>query len=204
MAWLKVYQWEHEKFPAEQKIDIKPQYRKEFTYKIAKALDVDLEIVELNLRGRDSGRALNKYKQINLSSEKHKCSLGVILHEIAHLRDNQRNSNSGHEKTFKKTLIDVYVEYKSRFKYAFEEIRQEEMKQREIAEKQMQRELMIAQKKQERKQFMTSDNFKIQRLQARIKRLETKHKRIGTILIKAKRSLARLQKKQVKDIQEVK
>lgn len=107
---LKVYQWEEKTFPWQQKVNITPNLRREVTLRLAASLGIKVIEVETTLRGRDRGRAWPSVRRIALPTRLHNCSLGIILHELAHLWNYQLHQNRGHRLTWKRTLIKTYVE----------------------------------------------------------------------------------------------
>lgn len=109
MAYLKAYRKEKEKYPWQNKINVIPHLRYAVTHEVAKICNVRLNSVELNLRRPDSGRAWPIYKKIRLPNPKHRVSLGVIIHEVAHIHHYQRTGKSGHTGKFWSSLHLCYA-----------------------------------------------------------------------------------------------
>lgn len=186
MSYLQIYTWEHETFPWFQRIKIRPEYRHIIARKIAHHFKIICRYVELNTRGGGLAHGTT----IQLPNVNKSCSLGLIIHELAHLYDYQVNENSGHQKTFKKVLIKLYCELnrelvKQICDHARETVIQEKLHLQKEAEKQM----CLAQKKREQITFRRSRYYKIQMLQKRVKRLERRFKGIQTRLKTATRAL---------------
>lgn len=194
MAWLKVYQWEHERFKWEQRILIRPEYRRLLTERLAKHWGIK---VRVDFTKRNGGECVNGWI-IKLPTSNNRCPLGVILHEIAHAYDSQKYGNRGHEKTFRNCLSLIYHQSRPMLRVLLLAVKAEAkmlaMEQKAAAEKQATKIESGAIRQASREALRKSPAFKMERLRIRIKRLESRAKRIGTLLKSAKRSLSAMER----------
>lgn len=124
MVWLKIYDWEHQLYPREQKIRIKTEYRVAVARKLATKFNIYLRSVSLSKRG-NRATTYCQNAHIALPNRHNTCGLGLILHELAHLYDYQYFKHSGHCKTFRKALVKLYVESKWYLKDILREVKLE-------------------------------------------------------------------------------
>ncbi len=110
MAYLKVYQWEHETWPEFQKIEISREDVKSYLKKFARHFKIDIPYLSnSHKRGKHAG----VYYQgsfngtIVLTKE---CTFGIVIHEFAHHLTRMRHgTNHHHGKKFKRELKRVYT-----------------------------------------------------------------------------------------------
>jgi len=198
MARLKVYQWEWDKFPEEQKTLI----RSELRVPLAKALARKFGIRHLNVyqnRRNGGGRAWGG-SSIQLPFSHDNCPLGIIYHEIAHLvnfnifqyaeKNAGRPWKNGHEFTFKRAVIKVYVESRQmHIEKAMAEAEAEVIATKAKMHKDFERGRKKFERQEQAKARRQSPEHKIEQARLRIKRLESRIKRFQTLLKSARRSL---------------
>lgn len=103
---LKIYEWEHQQFKDLYDIRLLPQVQDKVVRALAKVFGVAIN--KLEFCTRYNGKAYT-YKGI-IQLPRIGCSVGLALHEIAHLYDWQKFNHRGHTGTFKKSLIKLMCE----------------------------------------------------------------------------------------------
>jgi hypothetical protein len=106
MAWLKIYQWEHEAYPEFRQVQIcrsdVPKYLKKFAR--------HFKVTEPYLNSRPKRSTGTYYRSSRSISLPATCSLGLVIHEFAHhLADETYQANIMHDKRFKRQLKKVYT-----------------------------------------------------------------------------------------------
>ncbi len=105
---LKIYAWEHRTFREMYDIHFLPAVREQMIRALAQHFQITLRDIEfVNQR---NGMAYSRQARIKLPRKT--CPVGLVVHELAHLYDWQKNGKDGHRKTFKKALIKLMVETK--------------------------------------------------------------------------------------------
>jgi hypothetical protein len=198
MAYLKVYSWEHNLYPEEQRTLIRAELR----VPLAKALARRFGIRHLNVyqRNRNGGGKAWGGSSIQLPFPHVDCSLGIIYHEIAHLvnfnifqyteKNAGRPWKNGHEFTFKRAVIKVYVESRQMYiEKAMAEAEAEVVATNAKMHKDFERGRKKFERQEQAKARRQSPEHKIEQARLRIKRLESRIKRFQTLLKSARRSL---------------
>ena len=119
MAYLKVYAWEHEKWPEFQTVHIDRTRQSALLRKLARHFKVDEPRIEqshrrgANATHNKSGAAGSYHKArwlgwcvIKIGSV---TTLGTLCHEFAHHLDWRRHNGDGHRRTFKRELKRTYT-----------------------------------------------------------------------------------------------
>ena len=115
MTWLKIYDWEHERYPKFQEIIVTEAQAKKYVKKLARHFKTPEPLVMAGnkTRGGLYWRGLYYAKDgkgrdgnIVLSDE---TSLGVVIHEFAHHLAWKRVKAKGHRKEFKRELKRAYT-----------------------------------------------------------------------------------------------
>jgi len=105
MAWLKVYEWERNKWPEFRKIEIARSDAPKYWKKFARHFKVSVPKLSKHIK-RDGGTYYSGIQVIRLP---HTTSFGTIIHEFAHHLTEQRyGSREHHGKKFKHELKRVY------------------------------------------------------------------------------------------------
>lgn len=205
MSAYQTYAWERATFPNQFRTMIQPEFRNALTRKLARAYKINGVEVSLNCgAGRGWCRKTFWGWQISLPRPDAACSLGVIIHEVAHAYAGQNETeNVGHSKKFKRALIKIMVESKRLLSGIFSEIRNDVEKAGRIVAKVTERETLAAQKRAAATAFKKTRRYRIEKLQERIKRLETRRKATETRLKSARRSLNTLERLEAAKQQEV-
>ena len=202
MAWLKIYEWERAKFPEMWATNVVPEHRAPLTEMIAASYGFHVN-VRLTKRGGGSfhrwvsgwasSRGGTRGGVIKLPFPSKPCSLGVIVHELAHGLNWAEHDGTGHTGMFKHCLIKLAVEVPPRYDREFLPKLLAKDKEREaVVVKDMQRrEAKEAREVAQRAKRKTYE-FKRARLEAQIKRLESRQKRVATMLYRANRRLVAL------------
>lgn len=195
---LVIYRWEREKFPWHYRVNILPQYRAEVTRELALAFGLKHVYVQLTTRG--GGWANTGNGQIRLPSRAvRRCSLAMIVHEIAHHYDKKHYGGNGHRASFKKSLIKLLVEVRTYRMLipVFAKIRRDAVdraaanaKATVAYSKKLQREADFAARKK-------TTAYKLEKVQARAAILRTRIKRLTTALKKAERQAKALERRAV-------
>lgn len=192
---LKAYRTEWERYKWEWRIKLGPRFSALATETIAKIFDLRVR-VELVNRSRgtcDGWRITLPYSG---------CSLGMVLHEIAHAYDRQKYHSSGHTGTFVNSRGVVFHHSRVRIKELLLKVKAqidlEAIEARANAERLAKREMAQAERKQNLRQIKDSRGYRIAKAEARIKRLESKAKRLQTMLRTARRSLSALRRYEAK------
>ena len=160
MAATKVYEWERKTFPWHQKIWIKPDHRIALTRALAKHWGIGLGgTVTMVTRG--GGHAIYDSVQfsflrdsIKLPKEEYRCSLALILHELAHHYNHQKLKGDNHGAKFKQSVIKLFIEVRvmKLLPPIFAMLREKDAKRREKRAKDleaMNRRIAIRQKRDE-------------------------------------------------------
>ena len=185
---LAIYRWEWAKFPWAWAVKVRPEFRVMLTQELAEHFCEFRPVVRLSTRNH--GLAFGGM-EVALPQAKYTCKLGLIMHEVAHLLAHAKGSK-GHDAAFKAALIRVHVEARvmKLLPAIFERIRATIKAQRRGYDRAVLRESARAFKRAKLAEHRRSRGYKMDLLRARIKRLESKKKRLETGLKSAKRSLA--------------
>ena len=195
MGAEKFYRWERMAFPWHWKVKVAPDLRVPLTLWLARHWKIPIwGNVQLTTRGGGRGGI----GIIKLPRAGYQCSLGLIIHELAHPYNTDRNGESvrSHGAKFRQGMIKLLCETRSfkLVKKAVEQIRKnrEESfhKGKAIAIREEKRIARVQAAKAHRK----SREFKIARLKDRAKKLRTRIKRLTTNLKSAERSLRAYEK----------
>jgi predicted SprT family Zn-dependent metalloprotease len=193
MALLKAYEWEREKFPQEREIWIPAEERIPLTQAIARHLGLPLGPVELRRRG-GGGQYHHHNRGIWLAIPSKSLPLGTIYHELAHLLHHVRFNGSGHTGKFKNCLRLVYFNTRPKIDALRQMVKNDiafkELAQQGAAMVRAEREQRAAQQRAERTAIRKQPEFKLQQIENRIKRLQSRAKRIATLIKSANRSAA--------------
>ena len=198
MSWLKIYDWEHKQWPRENRTRVRYEFRDEIAYKLAAAFGVTRHTVSLDRRGDDLGQFLPMDNRIRLPNYRHECSLGIIYHEVSHALNYQQTGNRGHQKTFKKTLIKVYVEAPQHLPRIIAEIIAKRKRAQARWGCRAAAQTRAAERRVALKTYRKSREGKMTRLEQRLRKLDTRIKRLTTIRKSAARSLAAYQRSERK------
>jgi hypothetical protein len=106
MARLKIYDWEQETFKDLYSIYLLPKYRAAIIDRLARFFGIQVRWVTFD--SQSWGHAYARVAGIKLP--KRPFSVGLAIHELAHLHNYQVHGNRGHRGTFKKSLIKLGVE----------------------------------------------------------------------------------------------
>jgi hypothetical protein len=177
----------------ENHIKIRPEYRIPLTRAIARhwGMGVSVELTCLYTdRGWCYGGSLIKLPRPAVG-----CCLETILHELAHAYEHQiKRRKSHHNKDFKNSLSLLTHHtrpfYRKILLEVKEQVAQDTAEQRRKAQQVLERTLRESVKREEVKAFKASRGYKMERLQARIKKLESRQKRLNTLIKSGKRSLS--------------
>ena len=190
MVWLAAYAEEHAKYPREQRIKLTPRLAELTTMALAKAFQLN---VCVSMTSRTNGKCHAGYHYASIELPFGGCSLGMVLHELAHAYNRQKYHNTGHTGTFKNALSLLYHQGRPLFekilKDAMAQMVRECQEAKERSQKLSERVQREATKRAAFEVERKTPAFKIQRLQIRIKRLETRSRRLVTLLKSARRSL---------------
>lgn len=199
MNKLPEWKWEQTTFPKQYKIEIKPAFRIRLIKKLGAMFGVHRIEVSLNCSdGRGWCRKTFWGQQVSLPRETAKCSLAVIIHELAHAYSNTNESEAvHHDKRFRRNLIKIMVESWKMLPGIFREIRNEQAAATEAMNAKATSEIRKAERKAQINQERKGYPYRIAKVQERIKRLERKKKSIETRLKSARRSLSVLQRLEV-------
>lgn len=196
MGNLKVYQWEREKYPAEQKILVPVNERVPLTMAIAKHLNIPVR--QVSLRRRNGGGQYWGDGVILLPVPDKECSLGTIYHELAHALNHRRNGEHGHTGQFKNCVGLVYSFANADLEQIWTKVRSDLSLQHteavKVQEHMMARASKVAMRRLEQKALKATSSYKIAKVEAKIKRLESKAKRIENLLKSYRRSLVHLRR----------
>ena len=196
------YMWEQSRFPSNYGERVEPDVAVALTKKFAHAFEVYRDngyfkdAITVNLNNRSWGRAYPQRGRIDLPAGG--CSLGMILHEVAHLLNWKLHQGRGHTKTFKHVMIKCQVEGSHMYGKFLDEIEAEKKLNQEKFQKQMEKVTAQSIKKAEKKSYQKTRAYRIEKTVKRIARLERKAKGIATRLKGAKRSLSALQRAEAK------
>jgi hypothetical protein len=194
MSADKTYEWEQKKFPWHFRVLIKPEHRWFVATELAKRFGIKDLRVQLDHRG--GGLAYVMERRIRLPSSKYRCSLGLMLHEIAHVYDWTRYEGNGHRASFKKAMIKLCVEVRvmRMLPPIYARIREDraQMLGRIMAQNdRSQRAMLTAQRAVDRAKALKvqkkTPEYRLERARARAKALRTRIKRLQTALKKAER-----------------
>lgn len=192
MTWLKAYDTEHQKYPWAQRIQLSTRFAELTTEKVLTMLG--LKRTRVDMINRSWGRG--SMHQITLPSKG--CSLGMVLHEVAHAYNQSRWGGRGHTGTFKDALGNVYsfakINRKEILLSVKAQIDKEQIESKQNAEKVASREIAQAERKQNLRQIRESRGYRIAKAEAKIVKLEAKAKRLQTRIKTARRSLSALRR----------
>jgi hypothetical protein len=195
MAAFKTYRWEKQTFQWHYRINILEKYRKPLTFALATHFGIRLREVQLRCKRAESGKCFQDWQMIRLPRPELKCSLGIIIHELAHLYDYQVYQHTGHQGSFRKSVIKLYVESKGIMTKTLDKVRAEIQNEEKLSHRITQKVIKKNERSLLKKQLRKTPQHKIERLRKRIKKLETRLKRTQTLLKKAKKTLIRQEKK---------
>lgn len=194
MAWLLAYEWERMKFSESYQTSILPEYRIPLTRAIAKHYGLDVRVM-LSTRGRGLATTWG----IDLPKPGYDCALGLIIHEVAHhLSRDYRAHRVGHSQKWKTAVIKIQVESKYFLPAMLKKIADELTAARAKYQKQAIRQIKVAERKVEVKAYRKTRGYRIEQTVKRIANLERKVKGLTSRLKSAKRSLAALQRAEIK------
>lgn len=201
MSADKCYAWEHEKFPWHYRIRIAPEHRWAVATELSKRFGIKDMRVQLDRRG--GGEAFVMERRIRLPSHRYGCSLGLILHEIAHVYDWIHYEGNGHRASFKKAMIKLSIETRM-YRHLipiYAKIRQERaevMKRRVAQSERSQRVIAAADRAAQRKIALKAEKktpeYRLASAKARSKALATRIKRLVTAQRKADRQVRALER----------
>lgn len=191
MAWLQAYQEEHERYPREQRIKLAPRLAELATRALAKAFDLQVCVI---MKNRSSGTCWpNTFFGPEIWLPASGCSLGMVLHEVAHAYNWKRWRNRGHTGTFKNALSILYHHGRPLFRdillTAYNQIQTERLEAQERSQRLSEKVQREATKRAAFEVERRTPTYKADKLRVRIRRLESRAKRIATILKSARRSL---------------
>lgn len=197
----KVYAWEHRQFKWHYAVKIAYEHRRRVAVDLARRFGIRDLRVDLDTRG--GGRAFVMQRRIRLPSWRHDCSLGLILHEIAHVYDWIHLEGNGHRASFKKCMIKLSIETRA-MRYLppiFAQIRVEEAARLTQVRKgyaRAQRAQDAAQRAVDRrlalKERRKTPEWRLEQARARDKALGTRIKRLLTAQRKAQRQARALER----------
>ena len=201
MSYLKIYGWEKKQFPWHYNVMIKPEHRSALTYRLA-AHWKKIGWIEVYMDKRGGGHARNGTfnSAIHLPSYRHKCSLALIIHEIAHVYDYRVFGGNGHRATFKKSLIKLMCEVKTMriLPPIFAAIRDNKDRKFRAMEKSIvsrERKVKSRERAREKARLKREDpSQKLLKAKARVSRLAAKTRRAKIALRKARREAAALER----------
>lgn len=190
MAYLQAYREEHEKYPTEQKIKLSARMAALVTDALARLHG--LKLLAIKTESRTVGHAYNY--GVNLPANH--CTLGLVLHELAHVYNHQRYHGDGHTGTFKNALGILYHHSRPNYKRillnAKAQIDKENAEYRAQAERMAEREKRRNEKMQALAEKKSSRVYRIEHLTKRIAKLQSRRKRIETMIRTALRKRNRL------------
>ena len=192
-----IYRWEHQQFPWQYAIEIKPSLRIDLTQALARAYGFTKGSIPVRLNTRGGGRAhLGTWGcSIDLPGPKYECPLGLIVHELAHVYDWVAFKHQGHDKTFKKSLIKLMVEVRTM--KMLPPILEKLRKEQSYATTMWQKRILADQERSRRaaaaREEAQSPRGRLERAQEAAKRLRTRAKRLATALRKAEGRVRRLE-----------
>lgn len=103
MAWLKVYDWEHEKWPEFQGVFI--DYYRQLV--LARKFSRHFKVLAPRMKtSRSRGLYFRRVEVIKLPK---RCPLGLFCHEFAHHLAWKRWNESGHGRKFKREMKRTYT-----------------------------------------------------------------------------------------------
>lgn len=197
----KVYAWEHRQFKWHYAVKIAYEHRRRVATDLAKRFGIKDLRVDLDRRG--GGEAFVMQRRIRLPTWRHECSLGLILHEIAHVWDWIHLEGNGHRASFKKSMIKLAIETRA-LRYLvpiYAQIRAEEaarLAQIRNGHARAQRAQDAAQRAVDRrlalKERRKTPEWRLEQARARDKALGTRIKRLQTAQKKAQRQVRALER----------
>lgn len=189
---LAIYRWEWSKFPWAWAVEVQPQYRVMLAQELTEHFVGFRPRVDLSTMGRGLAHG---GMAISLPRSGVKCPLGLVLHEVAHLAAHAKGSR-GHDGTFKAQLIRVHVETRvmKLLPPIMERVRATLASNRRAYDRVVLRESAKAFRKAQVSAHRKTRGYKMELLRARVARLTTKSKRLATLLKKAHRSLAAMER----------
>lgn len=201
MSWLKAYQKEHNRWPVEQKIRLGSTMTRLVTEALAKHYGLR---VRVEMTNRSSGHAWSHTIALPYKGAR----LGMIYHEIAHVYCNQKyQERCGHTGKFWNALGVIYSQGKFLIKdillKAKADAKLESQAMIEAQQRVIAKTLKAADRKNEAKILKATSEYKIAKVQAKIKKLESRAKCINTKLKSYRRSLVHLQRYQSIKRQEI-
>lgn len=195
---LKIYGWEEDQFPWQHTVMIRPDLRVGLTQALARAWGMTKGSIPVDLSTRGNGSAfLSAYGcRIALPGPRYRCSLALIVHELAHVYDWVTFKHSGHDKTFKKALIKLMVEVRTMKMLVpiLADIRRDQSYGAARWQKRILADQERSRKAQEARDRAASPQGRLERVQALIKRLQARQKRAERALAKARRRERALQR----------
>lgn len=113
MAWLKVYEWEREKYPEYRSIDLTTREIEMYFNKLCRHFKLPAIPIKRCRRNGSYFRVINHYpnKFYDTASVHFGLNpdLGTVVHEFAHYLNYKRNEKNGHGKEFKRELKRSYT-----------------------------------------------------------------------------------------------
>ena len=196
MAWLKIYGWEHEKFPWSRELSIVPNARVRLAELIGKAYGVR---VHASLTTRGGGTARGYY--VDLPRPSYDCPVGLIIHEVAHVVSNDQcyyPHKPGHGPKFKKNLIKMMVEVRYALPKMLKQIGEENQAQHQKWIREAEKIVAKTSRRLEQKDYRKTRAYRIELAVKKVARYEKKIKSYAKRLQKAKRSLSALRRAEIK------
>jgi hypothetical protein len=188
MAADKTYQWEADLWPWHRRVHVRPELRAFVVKAIGRRFGLNLW-TELTLPW-GGGRALPG-GGVKLGRPGARCSLGTIIHEVAHHYDQDRFGGFGHRASFKKALHLVYAHADRAFLCkVLREAKMAATAKRAEQARAAERVMREAERREEAKAKRKTRAFKMEALRKRITKNERRVKRLMTLIKSARRSLA--------------
>jgi len=201
MSADKTYSWEKGQFKWHFGIQIKPEDRWRVATELAKRFGIKDLRVMLDRRG--GGSAYVMERRIRLPTHRYSCSLGLIIHEIAHVYDWVHYEGNGHRASFKKAMIKLSIETRM-YRYLipiYAQIRKERAESRAAYNARVersQRAMAAADRAVGRKIALKAEKktpeYRLASAKARSKTLATRIKRLQTAQKKADRQVRALER----------
>ena len=172
MANLKAYRDEHQKYPREQRIKLSSRMAQLLTWELSKRFDVKLGIQGVRMSTRGNGKCHAGYGVAYIDLPYNGCSLGMVLHELAHAYNRQKYNNNGHTGTFKNALSVLYHHSRPMLKEILLKLKAQIEKERvdtaAAIAKSTARAVRTEAREKARAEFKKSRAYRIQHLQKRI------------------------------------
>lgn len=189
---LEAYRKEWTQFPREQKIQLGCRMAQLVAYELGRRFDI--YSLHVDMTNRSSGHAWSNRIALPYKG----CSLGMIIHELAHVYNYQKYRKHGHTGTFKNALSLIYHHSRPMMKEILLKAKATIEQEQRVFQEESRKMAIKIQSKMERekkdKELKASRSYRIRHIEERIKNLESRKKRIETIIKSAKRSLVHLRR----------